>query len=32
MQRQWDFPNGWAPQMVIWQGLTIMDTMRKLKN
>jgi alpha,alpha-trehalase len=22
MQRQWDFPNGWAPhQMVIWQGL-----------
>jgi alpha,alpha-trehalase len=22
MQRQWDFPNGWAPhQMIIWQGL-----------
>ncbi len=22
MQRQWDFPNGWAPhQIVIWQGL-----------
>jgi alpha,alpha-trehalase len=22
MQRQWDYPNGWAPhQMIIWQGL-----------